>query len=192
MEDATEISNLIQSNQPNNQQSHASTENEMVSEILSRIKQSENTNVNMTQGENQQVPPMAPPTQQPLQQVRNDPIPNTTIQNTIDPAISQVGIENQNQGRQVQDLESQTKEPPSINMFEIPKDVNFSLTDLLWKELRAPIIVGLLTAMVLLPITNQLLAKYVPFIGNSFSLTTALKTFVVAILYYILTKISLV
>jgi hypothetical protein len=207
MDDGSNLKSLISDNSHIQQQQEQNQESQMVNEILMKIKQDESSsNIQMNQNENQpiqqpmqQQPIQQQPTQQqipqqPMQQqipqsgvIQNDPIPNSTINNTIDPTISNIAMENQGHAKNIEKKE----EPPSINMFEIPKDVNFSITDLLWKELRGPIIVGLLTFLVLLPYCNVVLQKYIPVIGNSVPFTMTLKSFTVAILYYILTKISL-
>jgi len=218
MEDGSDLNQFMSQNQ----QPQDVKENEMVNEILLKIKENETSNNQQMPPQQmppqqmppqqmppqqmppqqmppQQMPPQQmPPQQMPPQQmppqdvspsnvILNDPIPNSTLHNTIDPAISSIAIENQGHAKNMENKE----DPPSINMFEIPKDVNFSLTDLLWKELRGPIIVGLLTFLALLPYSKLLLQKYIPVIGNSDPFTMTLKAFTIAILYYILTKISL-
>ena len=78
-----------------------------------------------------------------------------------------------------------------INKFELNNDIHYSLTDLIIRELRKPVIFACLVIIVLLPITTQLIQKFIPFIGNSDTLTLSFKTFVVTLLFYILNKLGM-
>lgn len=203
MNDTTRIDQLLhQEGGGSEPQQPSPNDDALVNDILSKIKQQESagggepvmssqSNVNLTVQAN---PPINQQSQQPQQTqgTINDPNPNTTINQQVDPEIARTIQRQQKEVRFMdEDEDDDEDEEESVGQFELQNDVHFSLTDLIIRELRKPIIFAFLIILALLPISNQLIQKYLPFIGGSDVLTLSFKTFICTLIFYVLNKLSL-
>jgi hypothetical protein len=211
MDDTTRIDHLLQQETQASGGPPPQSQNEdaLVNDILSKIKQQENvsvspqTNVSLSVQNDQNpqqhqqthaIPSHSQPQQQYQQQngVINDPNPNTTISQQVDPEISNTILRQKREVRFMDEVdEDDEDDEQNINQFELQSDVNFSLTDLIIRELRKPIIFAFLLILALLPISNQLIERFIPFVASSDVLTLSLKTFICTLIFYILNKLSL-
>lgn len=204
MNDTTRIDQLLhqEGGGPEPQQP-SPNDDALVNDILSKIKQQESgggggepvmsgqSNVNLTVQANPPINQQSHPPQQP-QGTINDPNPNTTINQQVDPEIARTIQRQQKEVRFMdEDEDDDEDEEESVGQFELQNDVHFSLTDLIIRELRKPIIFAFLIILALLPISNQLIQKYLPFIGGSDVLTLSFKTFICTLIFYVLNKLSL-
>jgi hypothetical protein len=205
MNDTTRIDQLLhQEGGGSEVQQPSLNDDALVNDILSKIKQQENTgggepvmtgqsNVNLTVQANPPINGQQQHQQQQHQQqgTINDPNPNTTINQQVDPEIARTIQRQQKEVRFMDEDEDDDDEDESVGQFELQNDVHFSLTDLIIRELRKPIIFAFLIILALLPISNQLIQKYLPFIGGSDVLTLSFKTFICTLIFYVLNKLSL-
>jgi hypothetical protein len=211
MDDTTRIDQLLNQENQVEQPPQPQNEDALVNDILSKIKQQESasispqSNIGLTVENNPSYPQSQPQPQQGQQPpqlqynpsgqqngIINDPNPNTTINQQVDPEISRTIQRQKKEVRFMNETEDEDdEEDDNINQFELQNDVNFSLTDLIIRELRKPIIFAFLLILALLPISNQLIERFLPFVASSDVLTLSLKTFICTLIFYILNKLSL-
>jgi hypothetical protein len=205
-QDGTDISKLLSSSQDTHKNpAQPPTEDENITKILMKVNDKENNphTVEQPMGPRPEFQAPQPRPQASMQQpvyynqpqntqqsgVINDPLPQSTVQHSIDRSIAETLERNNKEVRFMN--EEDDDDMDELGRYSIPQDGAFSLTELIWQELKRPLIFSFLVILCLHPLTTQLIQKYLPIISSSEILMLSFKTVVATLLFYILNKLSL-
>lgn len=191
MNNTTSIDQLLNQEENAPEQNNTPNDDSLVDDILLKIKEQEDNSMEQNQQPSNVSIPVPPSQQQPPRTIE-DPNPNSTMNQQIDPQIAKTLQKQQKEVRFMnEEDDDDDEEEQNMSQFELQNDVHFSLTDLIIRELRKPIIFAFLVILALLPVSNQLIERYLPVVAGSDVLLLTFKTFVCTLIFYVLNKLSL-